>query len=553
MTGQAACLRERLRALGLVQFDCAADGTMLDDRPRDADWLADLVCRPAIIRRALNDAARSWEGCPEPPAFEAVPGLWLAAMPPASEGPSGVRSVVALPTAALLDSEHLAAMCQGAELDEATIRRRLRMSRPIAVEDVGRVIGLVRLTHREHRSAEQNASVIESVSQELAGSYENISFLYNISQNMSVVERPEMFISIVCEELLATVPYAWVAIALATDDAPLKELAGSFHFRGSAREPSARLHELALDLLGEKPRNTIVLEPGLSPQSDRYGDLGQTALVQPILGSEGPVGLVLAGDKQGEDAVASSVDIKLLEATAGYISIFLENASLYDDLNAMFLGTLQAVTASIDAKDQYTCGHSERVAHLTMQLARAAGLDEDTVARTHIAGLVHDVGKIGVPERVLLKPGRLTEDEFAWIRRHPEIGHGILKDIPQFEDILPGVLHHHERWDGGGYPGGLAGEEIPRLGRLIALADSFDAMSSTRTYRAEMDRADVLTEIARCAGTQFDPALAAIFVELDFTEFDRLMGAHRKRAQQPVDDLLRPGVAHTSRLPTIDT
>jgi HD-GYP domain-containing protein (c-di-GMP phosphodiesterase class II) len=193
----------------------------------------------------------------------------------------------------------------------------------------------------------------------------------------------------------------------------------------------------------------------------------------------------------------------------------------------MFLGTLEALTASIDAKDRYTCGHSRRVAHLTQQLAEAIGLDEHTVSRCHIAGLVHDVGKIGVPEAVLLKPGKLTAEEYGWIRKHPEMGFRILKDIPQLNDILPGVLYHHERWDGRGYPQGLSGEQIPLLARLIGLADSFDAMSSTRTYRSALSRGQVLEEIARCRGSQFDPDLAATFVHLDFSEFDRLVREHQ--------------------------
>ena len=153
--------------------------------------------------------------------------------------------------------------------------------------------------------------------------------------------------------------------------------------------------------------------------------------------------------------------------------------------------------------------------------------DERTVDRMHIAGLVHDVGKIGVPESVLLKSGRLTDEEFGLIRKHPEIGHRILKDIPRFQDVLPGVLHHHERWDGRGYPRGLEGEKIPLVARLIGLADSFDAMSSTRTYRAAMSRSRVLEEIGACTGTQFDPRLAPVFVAMDFSRYDEMVQEYR--------------------------
>src|SRR5690606_26088192 len=157
------------------------------------------------------------------------------------------------------------------------------------------------------------------------------------------------------------------------------------------------------------------------------------------------------------------------------------------------------------AKDRYTCGHSERVAMLARRIAQAAGLSGPQAERVHICGLLHDVGKIGVPEAVLCKPGRLNDEEFALITQHPAIGHRILKDIPMLEDVLPGVLHHHERFDGRGYPSGLAGQQIPLIARIIALADTFDAMSSTRSYRPAMPRERVLAEITREAGSQLDP------------------------------------------------
>ena len=354
---------------------------------------------------------------------------------------------------------------------------------------------------------------------------------------MSVVDQPERFVTIACEELLATLPYAWIGAQLADDRETLKKLAGQLIIAGDPGQPESQLRELTRSILAEvKPDAPIVLEPATNPLHAKYAQLGKTVLVHPVSRDGKVIGLLIAGEKQGQDTTASNVDLKLLGATASHMSIFLENAALYDDLNAMFLGTLEALTASIDAKDTYTCGHSQRVAHLTQQLAQAMGLDEHTVSRMHIAGVVHDVGKIGVPESVLSKPGRLTEEEFAWMRQHPEIGYGILKDIPQLRDILPGVLHHHERWDGQGYPEGLCEDRIPKIARMIALADAFDAMSSTRTYRPALSRAEVLQEIMECAGTQFDPELAPVFVRIDFSGYDRLVAEHRAGEQKASQD-----------------
>jgi HD-GYP domain-containing protein (c-di-GMP phosphodiesterase class II) len=156
---------------------------------------------------------------------------------------------------------------------------------------------------------------------------------------------------------------------------------------------------------------------------------------------------------------------------------------------------------------------------------------------------LHDVGKIGVPESVLQKTGRLTPEEFEQIKKHPEIGARILRDVPQLEDILPGVLHHHERYDGRGYPAGLAGENIPLMGRIICLADCFDAMTSSRTYRKALPLEVALTEIRRCAGTQFDPVLSDEFLKIDAEQLRALLRDHQQQAKKLLDLAQKPRAA----------
>jgi HD-GYP domain-containing protein (c-di-GMP phosphodiesterase class II) len=267
---------------------------------------------------------------------------------------------------------------------------------------------------------------------------------------------------------------------------------------------------------------------------DHIAQCGDNMLVVPLRTAGRSLGVLYGGDKLDGSGL-TSVDSKLCNSLANTLAIFVENRMLYEDMHAMFLGTLHALTSAIDAKDSYTHGHTERVAKLSRMLAEAWGLDKETVERVYISGLVHDVGKIGVPESVLCKPGKLTDDEFALIKMHPEIGARILQDIRQMEDLLPGVMHHHERWDGNGYPHKLGGYDIPLFGRLIGLADAFDAMISTRTYRSAMSLEAVLEEIRRCAGTQFDPELAEVFLQLDFGPFFELLEKHQheKSGQQP--------------------
>lgn len=526
-------LRPRLRAAGMVLIACTDAGELLSLPIAGAeDWLSALFCGSAIFRASLKSAAAQWCNQEEPAALETMPGVWSVPTPLMNRRRRVGYSVAVIPTEDLLSAEQVPAMCQASQVDLELCLGMLRQLGLPSAREIPRLAWLVRSAHEDHTRLAANSQAIESVGKQLAESYEEMNLLYTIIQSMTVQERPERFVALACQELLATLPYAWIGTQLADDRGRLKSLSGRLIVAGDAGQSAPAnqksIQQAARLLLSEaQPDEPIVLEPGVNPKHAAFAPLGKTALVHPVTHDGEVIGLLIAGDKRGPDTAASSVDMKLLGATATHMAIFLENAALYDDIQAMFLGTLEALTASIDAKDRYTCGHSRRVAHLTQQLAQAIGLDEATVGRMHIAGLVHDVGKIGVPEAVLLKPGKLNAEEFAWIRKHPEIGYRILKDIPQLNDILPGVLYHHERWDGRGYPEGLCGEGIPLVARLIGLADSFDAMSSTRTYRSALSRRQVLDEIAKCTGAQFDPTLAKVFLKLDFSEFDRLVREHR--------------------------
>lgn len=559
-----SALSQRMREAGMVMLRCDVDGQLAINH-RSVDWMTQLLSRSPMIRRLLVDATATWEHQEHPESMEVVPGLWFAPVPLTARRRRTGYSIVALPTEELLDAEQFDALCQAAQMDSQLVRSLLAALPPARTCDVGRLIALARSLHDSELRLASNKETMESTGQQLAESYEEISLLYTIIQSMTVVQQPERFVTITCEELLQTLPYAWVGAQMANDPERLKKLAGRLIVAGDPNIPGsasglgrgneAQLHQLTHELLTITKADTpVVLEPNRNAEHQRFKPLGCTILVHPVTSDDRVIGILIAGDKRGPDTAASSVDMKLLGASASNMAIFLENAALYDDLNAMFLGTLEALTASIDAKDRYTCGHSTRVAHLTQQLAifcHQSGIGKDlSPDRAHIAGLVHDVGKIGVPEHVLLKPGQLTEEEFDWIRRHPEMGYRILKDIPQIKDLLPGVLYHHERWDGRGYPDGLEGDEIPLIARMICLADAFDAMSSTRTYRSAMARDDVLIEIMRCAGTQFDPELAPIFVQLDFKKYDKLVAEHR--AGKTADALLHRNAGNKDSLsPTL--
>ncbi len=171
------------------------------------------------------------------------------------------------------------------------------------------------------------------------------------------------------------------------------------------------------------------------------------------------------------------------------------------------LGALRAMSSAMDIRDPYTFGHSQRVATLARELARLLGLDESASQEIYLAGMLHDIGKIGIPDAVLLKQSRLSEAEYAVIKNHPEIGYRIVEGIRHLHFALPGILHHHERWDGQGYPHGLRAESIPVMARILAVADAYDAMTSSRAYRRAMTARQALQAITAGSGIQWDPRM----------------------------------------------
>jgi HD-GYP domain-containing protein (c-di-GMP phosphodiesterase class II) len=176
------------------------------------------------------------------------------------------------------------------------------------------------------------------------------------------------------------------------------------------------------------------------------------------------------------------------------------------------VGPLSVLSAAIERRDPYTRGHSERVTVVARAIARRLDCDRDELEAIRLGGPLHDIGKLSIADEVLLKPGRLDEDELLQIREHPVVGARLIRGVSSLEPAVPCVLHHHERWDGTGYPAGLAGTAIPRPARILAVADAFDAMTSTRPYRAAIPVAAALDEVGRCAGTQFDPDVTGAFL-----------------------------------------
>ena len=193
-----------------------------------------------------------------------------------------------------------------------------------------------------------------------------------------------------------------------------------------------------------------------------------------------------------------------------------------EKLEKAYLESIQTLRYTVEAKDPYTRGHSDRVAEYSELIGKHLGISEDELHQLRIGGLFHDIGKIGVPDSILLKTSKLTDDEYSEIKNHPSIGAHILSNASLFQDIIPIVKHHHERYDGHGYPGKLAGDNIPFLARIATVADSFDAMTSKRTYRDSMPIDIVKKEIEKNKGTQFDPEIADVFLDILNNHYDQI-------------------------------
>lgn len=193
------------------------------------------------------------------------------------------------------------------------------------------------------------------------------------------------------------------------------------------------------------------------------------------------------------------------------------NHLLVDSVKDLFYTTIKSISAALDARDSYTHGHSLRVTLYSLIMAEALGVSEEGQELIETMGLLHDIGKIGIPDSILLKPGRLTEEEFEIIKTHPQQGKTILKDIKKLNAIAQWLACHHERWDGRGYPYKIKGEQIPFSARIVAIADTYDAMTSDRSYRKGLPHEVALAEIQKCAGSQFDPTCASVFVKVEST------------------------------------
>ena len=270
-----------------------------------------------------------------------------------------------------------------------------------------------------------------------------------------------------------------------------------------------RDRNIALESVDRMVRDTVVWSAACLAGALLLGLLFARGLSRPIAHLAESTRAVSQGQYGAEVAVTGTAEIADLSENFNAMSVSIKDA--FDKVQKaarenqeLFLSAIRALAAAIDAKDPYTRGHSERVARYASAIAREMGLPPDEVRKTRLSALLHDVGKIGVDDRIIRKPTALTDDEFELMKAHPAKGAAIMETIPQLAAIIPGMRWHHEKWEGGGYPDGLKGEQIPVQARIVAVADAFDAMTTTRPYQKAMEVSYVIQRLREMSGTRFN-------------------------------------------------
>jgi HD-GYP domain-containing protein (c-di-GMP phosphodiesterase class II) len=534
----ARSLAQRCQSLDVTLLTVDMTGCVTEWHPANNRPLDRVLVSSPLFAASLKRFVPQWADQDKPAPVELWTGCWLVVVPQARRRRRVGYHVAVLLTADLVHAEQFRLICDQSRLDWAAATSQFLRQPTFHTDEVARWSALLSWMVDDLSNLDRQNSELSNLSDQLSETYEELSLVYKLSAHLTVTENPRSFLADACAELQQVIGFRWMALQLTDADARLEALRGDLVTAGDCEKDRFAVGSVGRQLLQRFGCSSpTIIDDTRTLAMPTLERLASKLLIVPIAREDKPLAILIGADKL-DGSELSSIDSKLVTSTAQNMGIFIENMMLYEDMQGMFMGTLHSLISSIDAKDSYTCGHSERVAWLSRELAVAAGLDTQTVERVYLSGLVHDVGKIGVPESVLCKAGKLTDEEFAMVKAHPEIGVRILKDIRQMQDLLPGVLHHHERWDGKGYPYGLSGEQIPLFGRLIALADSFDAMSSNRTYRKALPQQQVLEEVLRCGGAQFDPKLAKVFVTVDFSPFYQMVTEHQNR-QSPLASAMR--------------
>lgn len=356
---------------------------------------------------------------------------------------------------------------------------------------------------------------IDLVSENIASTYEEISLLYTVTKSLKISSTDEELGRLAIERLEECLPakaFAIQYLPVTTEDDETNKCRSRplFLTSGDCPVDEQEFADLVRYLEINPAGGACVVNNRASQDATWNFPAVQQAVVVPLVEGNNVFGWIAAFNHRRNGSFGT-VESNLLASLGTLLGIHCGNRELYRQQSELLRNIIRALVSAIDAKDPYTSGHSDRVARFAVRIALEMRCNPKFVNTVYMAGLLHDVGKIGVDDNVLRKAGRLTEAEFEHIKRHPVLGHKILADLKQLADVLPAVLHHHEQWDGHGYPEGLAGTQIPAIARIMAVADAYDAMTSDRPYRHGMPDEMVNQIFREGSGKFWDPEVVAAF------------------------------------------
>lgn len=399
--------------------------------------------------------------------------------------------------------------------DLEAARRWAARQTPIAAATLERLSELVLAKQVADGRIAGLESEIEKLSLHVSSTYEEVSLIYRLTQNLKISSTEDDLGNLALEWLVEIMPFEGLSLLLlphrdgsnSTADARRDNLMLT---HGRCPLGDANFCQLVEHLGLHRAVRPLVLNRNVTGKADWPFPEIRELVILPVGEGEQIYGF-LAAFNHTSGGEFGTVEADLLSSVAAILNIHSGNAELYRQQADLLSGIVRALTSAIDAKDPYTCGHSDRVARVAVRLAQELGCSQQTIETIYLSGLLHDVGKIGIDDQVLRKPGKLTPAEFEHIKTHSRIGYNILVDLKQLGPVLPVVLSHHESWDGSGYPEGLAAETIPELARIVAVADAFDAMGSDRPYRQGMPDEKLDNVIRAGAGKQWDPQVVDAF------------------------------------------
>lgn len=360
------------------------------------------------------------------------------------------------------------------------------------------------LSHLADKEFEKKTLAVETLEK-----YKEITLLYDVAEKITACLDLNEVVRLIVDEALKIIKANNVSLILLNEETGIFEIVyvyGNEYEQKMTIKPGVGIAGTVLITGKAEIVNDVTCDQRYVIGKNKISSV----MCAPLKTRDKIIGVI--NISSNEPVTYAAGDLKLFSALSSQASIAIENARLYENLKETFLTTVHTLAETIEKRDPYTGGHTRRVMNYCRTIGKALGLQDKDMERLELAAILHDIGKIGVSDSILLKNGKLTDDEFEVIKKHTIYGEEILNYIKHLRNIIPGVKQHHERYDGKGYPNGLKGNEIDVTARIIAIADSFDAMTTDRPYRKGLSQKVAFEELKKNAGIQFDPEVVRAFL-----------------------------------------